>query len=60
MSARPHKVVCISMYLDDLAKAKAIVAELKKIGYTKANVSWLLRTALHQFDRSKLPPPYTY
>lgn len=60
MSTKHYKVVCISMYLDDIAKAKEIVADLKRRGYTKANVSWLLRTALGQFDPSKLPPPNVY
>ena len=61
---RAYKVVCVSMYLDDIAKAKEIVADLKRLGYTKANVSWLFRTLLNQTDLdsliSKLPPPYVF
>lgn len=57
MKKKGYKVVCISLYDEDVAKAKATVDELKKAGYTMANVSWLVRQALSRLDISKLPSP---
>lgn len=51
---RDHKVVCISMYQDDLKDADEIVKHLKIKGFTKANRSWLIRLALKQFDPASL------
>jgi hypothetical protein len=51
---RDHKVVCISMYEDDLNKADQTVKQLKLLGFTKANRSWLIRMAIKQFDTSLL------
>src|SRR6185503_11144691 len=55
--ARPthYKVICISMYTQDLEDLDAKVAELKRRGWTKANKSQLIRLALSQIDLSKLP-----
>jgi hypothetical protein len=52
-----YKVICISMYNKDIALLEETVAELKRRGYTKANKSQVLRTALSQLDIDKLPPP---
>lgn len=52
-----YKVVCISLYTQDIENLEATVAELKRRGYTKANKSQLIRQALRQFDIDKLPPP---
>ena len=52
-----YKVICISMYLQDIESLEAKVAELKRRGYTKANKSQLIRLALSQVDLDKLPPP---
>lgn len=52
-----YKVICISMYTKDIALLEETVAELKRRGYTKANKSQVLRTALSQLDIDKLPPP---
>lgn len=53
-----YKVVCISLYTQDIENLEATVAELKRRGYTKANKSQLIRFALRQLDIDKLPPPH--
>lgn len=50
-----YKVICISMYNDDLARLDDMVDELKARGLTKANRSALIRHALSQVDLSKVP-----
>ncbi len=50
-----YKVICISMYNDDLAGLDAKVAELKARGYTKANRSALIRHALSVVDLDQVP-----
>jgi hypothetical protein len=57
--ARPthYKVICISMYMRDIADLDAKVAELKRRGWTKASKSQLIRLALAQIDLDKLPTP---
>lgn len=52
-----YKVICISMYTQDLADLDAKVAELKRRGWTKANKSHLIRLALAQLDLDALTPP---
>ena len=52
-----YKVICISMYTQDLEELDAKVAELKRRGWTKANKSQLIRLALTQIDLDKLPTP---
>jgi hypothetical protein len=52
-----YKVICISMYTQDIEQLEAKVAELKKRGYTKANKSQLIRLALSALDLDTLPPP---
>lgn len=54
--ARPahYKVICISMYNDDLQRLDGMVDELKRRGFTKANRSALIRFALEQADLSKV------
>jgi hypothetical protein len=56
-SDRPshYKVICISMYTDDLARLDEMVDELKARGLTKANRSALIRHALSQVDLGKVP-----
>jgi hypothetical protein len=48
-----YKVICISMYNEDLERLDAIVRELKRRGFTKANRSAVLRVAMEhlQIDR---------
>ena len=45
-----YKVVCISLYTQDIESLEAKVAELKRRGHTKANKSQLIRIALRQLD----------
>lgn len=48
-----YKVICISMYNDDLSRLDAMVDQLKERGFTKANRSALIRMALDQVDLSQ-------
>jgi hypothetical protein len=56
-SNRPlhYKVICISMYNDDLTRLDDKVQELKRRGYTKANRSALIRHALSVVDLDQVP-----
>ena len=58
-SAKPthYKVICISMYNQDIEELDAKVAELKRRGWTKANKSQLIRLALSQLDLENLETP---
>jgi hypothetical protein len=53
-----YKIVCISLYNEDIENLERLVAELKKRGHTKANKSQLIRAALDQVDLSKIPKGY--
>ena len=50
-----YKVICISMYMEDLHRLDAMVNELKSRGLTKANRSALIRYALSQVDLDAVP-----
>lgn len=50
-----YKVICISMYTDDLEQLDEMVEALKARGLTKANRSALIRHALAQVDLDKIP-----
>ena len=50
-----YKVICISMYTQDLAELDAMVDALKAKGITKANRSALIRHALTQLDLDSVP-----
>ncbi len=50
-----YKVVCISLYNEDIENLERLVAELKRRGHTKANKSQLIRAALAQVDLAKIP-----
>jgi hypothetical protein len=50
-----YKVVCISLYNEDIERLETMVAELKRRGHTKANKSQLIRAALAQVDLAKIP-----
>ncbi len=50
-----YKVICISMYTNDLERLDGMVDALKKRGLTKANRSALIRAALEQIDLDKVP-----
>jgi hypothetical protein len=53
-----YKIVCISLYTEDIARLEALVAELKRRGHTKANKSALIRYALDTADIDKMPKGY--
>ncbi|MBI4701894.1 MAG: hypothetical protein HY744_12205 [Deltaproteobacteria bacterium] len=50
-----YKVICISLYTEDLGRLDGMVGELKRRGYTKANRSALIRHALAQVDLDAVP-----
>lgn len=50
-----YKVVSISLYNEDIERLEALVAELKRRGYTKANKSQLIRFALDTVDIDQMP-----
>lgn len=56
MTARPYKVICISVFAEDLVAIDAKVAELKRRGYTRANRSMLVRCAIAGVDPAHLAP----
>jgi hypothetical protein len=53
-----YKIVCISLYTEDIARLEGLVAELKRRGHTKANKSQVIRAALDQIDLEKVPKSY--
>src|SRR5262245_41404929 len=50
-----YKVICISMYTDDLKRLDQMVDTLKSRGLTKANRSALIRYALGEVDLERVP-----
>jgi hypothetical protein len=50
-----YKVICISMYTDDLKRLDQMVDDLKSRGLTKANRSALIRYALNGVDLDSVP-----
>jgi hypothetical protein len=50
-----YKVICISLYNDDLKRLDAMVDSLKARGMTKANRSALIRYALGEVDLETVP-----
>lgn len=50
-----YKVICISLYNEDLARLDSVVEELKGRGHTKASRSSVLRAAMLQVDLDKVP-----
>lgn len=55
--ARPthYKVVCISLYNEDIERLESLVGELKRRGHSKANKSQVIREALLQIDLNRVP-----
>jgi hypothetical protein len=53
-----YKIVCISLYTEDIARLGELVAELKRRGHTKANKSAVIRYALDSVDITKMPKGY--
>jgi hypothetical protein len=52
-----YKVICISMYTQDIEDLDLKVTELKRRGWTKANKSQLIRLALSQLNLDTLTTP---
>ena len=50
-----YKVICISMYTDDLERLDEMVENLKSRGLTKANRSALIRYALANVKLDEVP-----
>jgi hypothetical protein len=50
-----YKVICISMYTEDLKRLDSMVDALKSRGLTKANRSALIRYALGAVDLDLVP-----
>jgi hypothetical protein len=50
-----YKVICISMYTEDLKRLDGMVDSLKARGLTKANRSALIRYALGAVDLDNVP-----
>ena len=50
-----YKVICISLYTQDLDRLDEMVETLKGRGFTKASRSALIRAALEQVDLAKVP-----
>ena len=49
-----YKVICISMYTDDLKRLDSMVEALKARGLTKANRGALIRYALGEVDLDRV------
>jgi len=50
MAPRPHKVICISLYHEDLKHLDALVEVLKRRDLLNANRSRLIRFAVKSMD----------
>ena len=50
-----YKIVCISLYTEDITRLQDHVRELKRRGHSKANKSQVIREALLQLDLDKVP-----
>lgn len=50
-----YKIICISLYNDDLVRLDEMVTKLKKRGFTKASRSALIRYALSKVDLDLVP-----
>jgi hypothetical protein len=50
-----YKVICISLYNEDLDRLDQAVRELKRRGNTKASRSSVLRAAMLQLDLDRVP-----
>jgi cobalamin biosynthesis protein CobD/CbiB len=52
---RTYKIVCFSLYPEDVENLDRKVAELRRRGHTKANKSQLIRHAIEQVDLDQVP-----
>jgi hypothetical protein len=51
-----YRVLCISLYTEDIEQLIARVAELKRRGVTNASRSWLIRRALSVLNLDTIAP----
>jgi hypothetical protein len=49
-----YKVICVSLYNEDLERLDAAVRELKRRGNSRANRSAVLRAAMQQMDLDRV------
>ena len=52
---KTYRLLCFSLYHEDVALLEKLVAELRKRGVTRANKSMVVRAALAQLDVTKVP-----
>lgn len=52
-----YRVVCISLYIEDIAALEQLVARAKMRGYSRANKSEVIRRALGQINMARAYPP---
>lgn len=52
-----YEILCISMYVEDLARLDEKVAELKQRGHRRMTRSALIRLALDRLAVGDVPPP---
>jgi len=50
-----YRIICISLYTEDLARLDQMVAELKARGHRRMTRSALIRWALEQVDLDRVP-----
>ena len=55
--ARPYKVICISVYLDDLAELDRVVADARAAGDRRASRSKTIRDAVKAL-KAPTPAPH--
>jgi hypothetical protein len=53
-----YRVICISLYNEDLDRLDAMVDDLKQRGHRKMNRSALIRFALDHVELSEIPKSY--
>lgn len=53
-----YKLVCISLYNQDIARLEQHVSELRTRGHTKANKSQVIRFAIDHAPLEKMPKSY--
>lgn len=57
LETKTYKVICVSVYHDDITELDAKVARLKARGWTNMNKSLLVRLALRKIDAETMEVP---
>jgi hypothetical protein len=55
--SRSYKVICISLYHEDLARLDALVSSMHSSGWTNMSRSRLIREALLKVKTEEIPKP---